>query len=133
MKNEKRQLIFNFHFSLNIEKWKWNRRSIFIFLWIKKLKIKKKNENLCSIFFCFWTKKNENLWSIFFSFFLTQNGNETNRGNKEKQPITIQQFPAKLLSFASLNQPRSCSSVSVAMKVDYIILEWRVERRVKNA
>ena len=58
-----------------------------------------------------------------FLFFLTQNGNETNRGNKEKQPITIQQFPAKLLSFASLNQPRSCSSVSVAMKVDYIILE----------
>ena len=71
--------------------------------------------------------KNRNLWSIqflFFSFFfLTQNGNETNTEIKEKQPITIQQIPAKLLSFASLNQPRSCSSVSVAMEEDYIILE----------
>ena len=37
-----------------------------------------------------------------------------------------------MLSFAYLNQPRSCSSVSVAMEEDYIILELRVERRVKK-
>ena len=67
-----------------------------------------------------------------FFFFLTQNGNETNPEIKKKQPITIQQIPANLLSFASLNQPQSCSSVSVAMEKDYIILEWRVERRKKK-
>ena len=44
----------------------------------------------------------------------------------------MQQIPPKLLSFAFLNQPRSCSSVFAAMEKDYIILEWRVERRVKK-
>ena len=59
--------------------------------------------------------KNENLWSLFIFFFWTQNGNE----NKEKQPITMQQIPGQLLSFASLNQLRSCSSFSVAMEEYY--------------
>ena len=44
----------------------------------------------------------------------------------------MQQIPPKLLSFAFLNQPRSCSSVFAAMEKDYIILEWRVERQVKK-
>ena len=58
------------------------------------------------------------------AFFWTQNGNETNPEIKKNNPsIKIQQIPAQLLSFASLNQLRSCSSVSVAMEEDYIILE----------
>ena len=75
--------------------------------------------------------KNENLWSI-FSFFMTQNQNETNQEIKKNNQSRYNRFPRNLLSFASLNQSRFFSSVSVAMEEDYIILEWRVERQVKK-
>ena len=73
--------------------------------------------------------KNENLW---WGISLDSKWKWNQPGNKEKQPNKIQQIPAQLLSFASLNRLPSCSSISVAMLEDYIILEWRVERRVKK-
>ena len=52
--------------------------------------------------------KNENLWSIFCFFFLLKTEMKLTR-NKEKQPSTIQQIPAKLLSFVILFECFCCN------------------------
>ena len=65
--------------------------------------------------------KNGNVWSI-SSFFWTQNGMKLTRKSR-KTTNNDTTDSRELLSFASLNEPRSCSSVSVAIEEDYIILE----------